>query len=273
MKARLFAGLSLVTLLSVAAPSKGQAPPPAPPPAGGSTATFPSADPAAPAPVAPAPAAPAGEAPPAAEAPAASPAAPPAAAASAPAPAAIPAPAPVAISEPPPPPPRSLDSRPIRSRRPLFIGGELGWNGLAGLGANFSYHPIPYLAFDAGLGLAFSGLRLGLRTRVNFLTSEWTPLLGVGMTYSPGSGGEEAEAESSTGEKFTVEILPSGYLQVVGGVNYTGDEGFVFMATGGYAFLIDSNTSFGEGSREGYEEFRSILRGGVVISLAFGYAF
>jgi hypothetical protein len=262
MKARVFAWLSLVSLLSVAAPSKGQAP------AGASTATFPGADPAAPAP-APAPLPPA---PPPPEAPVASPAAPPASATAAPAPAPAP-PAPVAISEPPPPPPRSLDGRPIRSKRPLFIGGELGWNGLAGFGVNFSYHPIPYLAFDAGLGLAFSGPRLGLRARANFLTSEWTPLLGVGMTYSPGSGGEEAEAESSTGEKFTVEILPSGYVQLVGGVNYTGDEGFVFMATGGYAFLLDSNTSFGEGSREGYEEFRNILRGGVVISLAFGYAF
>lgn len=178
-----------------------------------------------------------------------------------------------AIAEPPPPPPRANDARPNRAKRPFFIGGELGWNGLSGLGVNFSYHPIPYLALDTGLGLALSGARLGLRVRGNLLTSEWTPFVGVGLTYSGSSGGDVIELESSKGEKVKLEILPSAYVQLAGGVNYTGPEGFVFMATGGYAILLDSNTEYASGSREAYDEVRDLLRGGVIVSLAFGYAF
>ena len=263
-----YAGLLTATLLCLAAPAYAQ-----------STGTFPTSEPtAAPAPAAPAPAAPA----PVAPAPAAPPPAAPApapAAAPAPAPAAAPAaaPAPAApvstIPEPPPPPPRSSDNRPVRARRPLFIGGELGWNGLAGFGANFSYHPIPYLAFDTGLGFAFTGLRIGVRARVNFLTGEWTPFAGVGATFSQGSGGEEVETQPR-GETIKLKVLPSTYVQLAGGVNYTGSEGFVFMATTGYAIRLANNTRFVSGDREVYEEdVRPLFRGGVIISVAFGYAF
>ena len=136
------------------------------------------------------------------------------------------------LSEPPAPPPPPSDTRPIRQRRPFFIGGELGWNGLAGLGLNFSYHPIPYLAIDTGLGLSVAGWRVGARVRGNLLTGEWTPVLGAGVTYSAGSGGNEVPVQS-TDEEAKIEVFGSPYLQLVGGVNYTGDEGFVFTATTG----------------------------------------
>jgi hypothetical protein len=161
---------------------------------------------------------------------------------------------------------------PIREARPFFIGGELGWNGLAGLGVNFSYHPIPYLALDTGAGLSLAGLRFGVRARANFLTGEWTPTAGVGITHALGTGGNEVELESKS-EKVKLEILPSSYLQFVGGVNYTGTEGFVFSGLLGYAVLLKKNTRYRSGSMDAYEDVKPIYGGGVVVSLAFGYAF
>jgi hypothetical protein len=176
------------------------------------------------------------------------------------------------IAEPPPPPPIETDLRPNRVRRPFFIGGELGWNGLAGLGVNFSYHPIPYFAMDTGLGLAATGVRLGIRARANLLTGEWTPFLGAGLTYSGGSDGKSLEIQSK-GEKAQMEFLDSGFVQLAGGINYTGSEGFVFMATTGYALLLRNNTRFVSGDRTVYNDVKSLYRGGVIVSVAFGYAF
>jgi hypothetical protein len=165
------------------------------------------------------------------------------------------------------PPPRG----PIREARPFIIGGELAWNGLAGLGVNFSYHPIPYLALDSGLGLALTGLRLGVRARANILTGEWTPTFGAGFTQS--SGIEDNVPLVVQGEEVTIKVLGSSYVQLVGGVNYTGREGFVFTGLLGYAFLLEPNTRYIEGAMDRYEEARQLYAGGVVISLAFGYAF
>lgn len=158
-------------------------------------------------------------------------------------------------------------------RRPFFIGGELGWNGLSGLGVNFTYHPITYLALDTGLGLALTGIRIGVRARVNFLTSEWTPFAAVGATYSPSTNGKEIEVQAR-GETVKLELLPSGYVHLGAGVNYTGSEGFVFMATTGAALRVASNTRYRSGDYQIYvDDVRPLYRGGLIISLAFGYAF
>jgi hypothetical protein len=265
----------------VAAAALAQAPKAAPAP----TATFPGEPPAhpptpapaptpglapvpAPAPaIAPAPGAPPPDAPPSAEIPLPPPAAPPAAAA-----APAPAPAPRYV-EPPLPPPRETDLRPIRQRRPFFIGGELGWNGLSGLGVNFSYHFVPYLALDTGLGLSLTGLRVGGRLRANFLPGEWTPFLAAGMSYAAGTGGQDIKGESH-GEETRYKVLGSPFAQFGGGVNYTGSEGFVFMATTGYSILLkDENAEYVSGSVDAYEDIQAIFEGGLILSVAFGYAF
>lgn len=162
--------------------------------------------------------------------------------------------------------------RPNRARRPFAIGGELGWNGLAGLGVGFSYHPIPYLAIDAGAGLGTAGWKGGLRLRANFMTSAWTPLVGAGFLYEVGSGGEAVDI-TTQGDSAKVEILESPYLQLVAGVNYTGDQGFMFMATTGYAILLQDNTRFVSGSSDVYDDVRALVGSGLVASVALGYAF
>src|SRR5215207_954656 len=130
---RRFSGFSIAVVLASTSAAHAQA-------------TIPDESPVAPPPPAPAPAAP-----PAAAAPPA-PAAAPASAAPAPVPAPVapPPPRPPPIPEPPLPSPVPELRGPIRDARPFFIGGELGWNGLAGFGVNFSYHPITYLAVDTG---------------------------------------------------------------------------------------------------------------------------
>lgn len=173
-----------------------------------------------------------------------------------------------APSSPPP-----LDFRSNRERRPFFIGGELGWNGLAGLGVNFSYHPHPNFALDTGAGLSLTGWRASFRARVNALRGEWTPFLGAGFSYATGLGDQDVELESK-GEKAKLRVLPSPFLQGAIGANYTGREGFVFTATTGYSFLLRKhNTEFSSGSRETYDDTKAIYDGGLILSVAFGYAF
>jgi hypothetical protein len=175
--------------------------------------------------------------------------------------------------EPTPPPPLDLDPRPIRQRRPFFIGGELGWNGMSGLGVNFSYHFVPYLALDTGLGLSLTGWRVGTRIRANLLTGEWTPFFAAGFSYASGTSGQDIEI-SSKGEKTKLRVYKSPFLQLGAGVNYTGTEGFVFTATTGYSFLLrDHNTFHVDGSPTAYNDVKALYDGGVIVSVAFGYAF
>lgn len=172
-----------------------------------------------------------------------------------------------------PTPPPELDLRSNRERRPFFIGGELGWNGLSGLGVNFSYHPLPHLALDTGAGLSLTGWRVGLRVRGNLLKGEWTPFVGGGLSYATGLGDQDVELESN-GEKAKLRVLSSPFAQVAVGANYTGREGFVFTATTGYSILLrDQNTTYQSGSYDTYEDTKIIYDGGLILSVAFGYAF
>jgi len=127
---------------------------------------------------------------------------------------------------------------------------------------------------DAGAGLSAVGWKFGLRLRANFLTGAWTPVVGAGLLYGLGSGGEEVEVQGSQGEgKATAEILGSPYLQLVTGANYTSDGGFMFHATAGYAVLLKSNVRYVAGSPVTFETIKSATGSGIVLSVAFGYAF
>jgi len=129
---------------------------------------------------------------------------------------------------------------------------------------------------DAGLGITLtSTFRLGVRARYNILKGEWTPFIGGGATYSPGTDGKTVEA-ASQGEKADIVVYDSTCLQAVGGLNYTGPEGFVFMATMGYSFLLNNpNTRrvSGPETAEAYDNIKRWYRGGVIVSAAGGYAF
>ena len=75
-------------------------------------------------------------------------------------------------------------------------------------------------------------------------------------------------------ETVKLDVLRSGYVHLGAGVNYTGKEGFVFMATTGAALRLASNTRYVSGDYELYKsDVRPLYRGGMIVSLAFGYAF
>jgi hypothetical protein len=171
-------------------------------------------------------------------------------------------------------PDAALSTLNLRDRWKFAIGGEFGWNSLAGLGVNFTYHPIPYLALEAGAGLGLIGVKGGARLRVNFFTSAWTPFVGAGYIFAPGTGDDEApEADLGDGEKVTYKVRPSSFIQAVAGMNYTGPNHLVFTLAGGYAFLLRENLVYVEGSKAALEKIEFLLHGGVVVSAALGYAF
>jgi hypothetical protein len=166
-------------------------------------------------------------------------------------------------------------SEPIRTRRRFIIAGELGWNSLAGMGVNATYHPIPLLALELGAGLSAVGIKGGVRVRVNLLQSLWTPTLGVGFMYGSGLGGEEIKtAEDDDGKTAKYRVLGSPYLQLVGGVNYTSSRGIVLMTTVGWAFLLRGhNVKYVEGPTKLVEDAEPFFGGGLVLASSLGYAF
>ena len=131
---------------------------------------------------------------------------------------------------------------------------------------------IPQLALDFGAGLSQVGFKGGLRARANLLTSEWGPIVGVGFLYGLGSGGQEVETKVGE-DTVTPKIRRSEYIQAVAGANYTSVDGFVFMVTGGYAFLLRENVQYVSGSREALNTIKPFMHGGINFALTFGYAF
>jgi hypothetical protein len=93
------------------------------------------------------------------------------------------------------------------------------------------------------------------------------------MSYAAGSGGQEIKSESR-GEEARYKVLGSPFAQLAGGVNYTGSEGFVFTATTGYSILLKKeNAEYVSGSVDAFNDIQAIFEGGLILSVAFGYAF
>jgi hypothetical protein len=160
-----------------------------------------------------------------------------------------------------------------RAARPFAIAGVLGWNSLVGFGIEFSYAIIPQLTIEVAGGLGAIGFKTGARLRYNMLESNWTPVLGVGMQYGPGSGGEVVTIAGEDGGA-QLQIEPSAYAQGIVGVNFQGRGGFTFLAGVVYSHLLDkSNVSSATGGSETIEATRLVAGSGFGAEFAFGYAF
>jgi hypothetical protein len=149
-----------------------------------------------------------------------------------------------------------------RSQRPWVISGELGWNGLAGVGAVVTRHFSPHLSLDAGLGYSGEGPKVGMRGRYNVLVQEGTPFVGAGFLYGTGTQG------TSGGSAYTVG--PSPFLQFTVGIEYQSRAGFKSLCAFGYALLLRENLTPANAGPPGERELSG---GGPVLSLSFGYAF
>lgn len=164
---------------------------------------------------------------------------------------------------------------PVRAQRRFMIGAELGWNSLAGLGVNASFHLLPRLALDGGVGLSSFGWKAGLRARVNFLTSEWTPFAAAGLLYGVGTGNTEINL-SIPGEQLTYTLGPSPFLQLVGGVDFTGENGFTFLFTAGYAILLNPNNVHQTGNTPSAAATQALAisyGSGISVGVTLGYSF
>jgi len=161
----------------------------------------------------------------------------------------------------------------VRSQRPWALSGELGWNGLAGVGLTLRRTLESGFAVEGGVGVSVEGAKAGLRVRYDFSRAEWTPFLGLGFLYGTGFEGE-VKGDGSTGP-FKYRIGRSPYLQAVVGLEYQGQGGFVFAAATGYARLLGQNLNVTSGTPT-YDDLaaaRLATGSGLVLSFSWGYAF
>lgn len=178
--------------------------------------------------------------------------------------------------------PVSADTRPalpIRARRRLALTGELSWNGLAGVGPILTYHVDPHFSLDLGGGLSLLGWKAGLRGRYNFLTSSFTPFLGLGFNAATGLGEVTVNPDQDTNpnrDPVTINMKPSYLLQGTLGFDFVHRRGFTLLGCIGYAWLLNRHNYdilAGELTAEEQKGFRIAFKGGPVISLATGYSF
>ena len=162
-----------------------------------------------------------------------------------------------------------------RSERPWVISGEVGWNGLAGIGAVVARRFDPHFTVEAGVGLSAEDAKVGLRARWNFLVSEWTPFLGAGFMYGAGFGGAGQVDDSNPSRIYTFTIGPSPYAQLVTGMEFQSRSGFNFMFALGYARLLRHNLTILAGSptADDLAGVRIATGSGPVVSTSMGYAF
>jgi hypothetical protein len=170
---------------------------------------------------------------------------------------------------------------PIRAQRRLALTGELGWNGLAGFGAILTYNANPHLAFDLAGGFSLLGWKSGVRGRYNFLKSNMTPFVGVGFNATTGLGELTADPKDDPNAEadavpFTLDVKASYLVQYVVGFDFLHRRGFNLVGALGYAQLLnDKNIVVVDGklTRDEQRAVDVIFKGGLVLSLAAGYAF
>lgn len=172
-----------------------------------------------------------------------------------------------------PPLPSTGPVLPIRGRRRWAIAGELGYNGLAGLGQTVTFNPGPHLALEAGAGMSVGGYKLGVRSRYDFLETHWTPFLGAGFLYKTGTGRRAFKVDID-GDESRIRVLPSPFVQLVGGFNYVGERGFTFTGAAGYARLLRrDNVVLVSGAPMSRARRDALAGSGLVLSISVGRAF
>lgn len=160
-----------------------------------------------------------------------------------------------------------------RAQQRLFMLGEFGWNGLAGVGLIGGYHLHPHLTVELGTGFSPVKWKFGGRLRANLFTSEWTPFLSGGLAY--GLGDPNTEAVFLGGAPLRYRLLRSPYMLVTAGLDYTGEDSVIFLVNVGWSFLLAQNVEITRGAPTEQQQLLMDLafKSGPVLSRAFGYSF
>jgi hypothetical protein len=167
---------------------------------------------------------------------------------------------------------------PVRAQRRLALLGEVGWNGIAGFGPMLVFHPVSRIALDLGLGLSLMGWKTGLRARYNFMDGPVTPFIGAGFMGAAGLGDSPIPINDNDKSRETVNIkvLPSAWVQAVGGVDWTSPSGFTLLGSVGYAWLLSHDpvqVTSGTPTKDQQRAFDLAFRSNIVATIALGYAF
>ena len=179
------------------------------------------------------------------------------------------------------PAPDKRPSLPIRARRKLALLGEVSWNGLAGFGPILVYNVDPHVSLDLGAGISLMGGKLGARARYNFLTSPFTPFVGVGFIYASGLGqfttdpSQDPQGDPNR-EPATINVEPAHLVQGVFGFDFIHRRGFSMLGCIGWAWQLDRDNVHllaGTLTPDERQGFNIAFKGGLVLSTAFGYAF
>lgn len=170
---------------------------------------------------------------------------------------------------------------PIRSRRRLAVLWEIAWNGLAGFGPILTYHVAPQFSADFAAGFSLLGGKLGVRGRYNFLTTPFTPFIGLGYDYGSGFGQFTTKPSDDPNgdpnrEPVTIDQGPSYLIQGVVGFDFVHRRGFTMLGTLGYAWLLNKDNYrvlAGKLTHDEEQGFNIAFKGGLVFGVALGYAF
>jgi hypothetical protein len=165
----------------------------------------------------------------------------------------------------------------VRELRRSAVTGNIGWNSLTGVGISYNQFIGKKFEIDAGIGLASTGVKIGIRANYLFLDNNFTPLVSGGFLYGFGSNGQAVEYENiNTGNTFTYTVSASPYAQLAFGIEYLSDKGFIIKALTGYAILTTTENYqivSGYPTSEEYDAMDIVLGSGISMEVSIGYAF
>jgi hypothetical protein len=132
-----------------------------------------------------------------------------------------------------------------------------------------------------GGGVSILGWKAGIRGRVNLLTGNFTPFVGLGFMTTSGWGEFTSNPKDDPNgdpnrPPVTVDLKPSHFAQFTLGFDLIHKHGFSMLGSIGYARLLNNDNyevlagSLTSDERQG---FNVAFKSGPVISLASGYAF
>ncbi len=167
----------------------------------------------------------------------------------------------------------------LRKPRAWALSAEIGMNSLSSLiGPVATFYVKPQIGVDLGVGLSSVGLRPGLRARYLFSLEKLAYFGGIGLKYGLGTGGEEILVEDpDTKKKIGMQIDPSTYLDLMVGLDYLADNGFLILANAGFSALLGGkNFAFSSGtvvSEKTEKTFKTVFGSGIMLSVSLGKAF
>ena len=164
----------------------------------------------------------------------------------------------------------------VRDLRSSALTGNIGWNGLSGVGVSFHVYPTTKIGVEGGLGLSSTGFKLGVIGKYLFTDKNFTPTVGAGFLYGTGSSIDITYDATATQGMFTYQVNASPFIQIVGGFEYMSNGGFLIGFDAGYAALINGTNytiTSGSPNKDTLTAMDIALGSGIVLEVSIGFAF